>query len=113
LAQKAARTILMKLTTGVNFINVLRAAFERADHESAKKTDNLIVFFVLLGSVCLKAACKIKLINVDEIDCRWVSAATGFCAFIFYLPGIFVEHSVLGLKEEDQVSIFTATVPKS
>ena len=30
----------------------------------------------------------------------WVSAATGICAFIFYLPGIFVEHSVVGTEEE-------------
>ena len=30
----------------------------------------------------------------------WVSAATGICAFMFYLPGIFVEHSVLGAEEE-------------
>jgi len=44
LAQKAARKMLMKLTAVVNFINVLRAAFVLADPESAKKTDNLIVF---------------------------------------------------------------------
>jgi len=38
---------------GVNFINILRAAFVRPDPESAKKTDNLTVFFALLGSVCI------------------------------------------------------------
>ncbi len=42
---------------GVNFINVLRAAFTRADPESAKKTVKLSVFFALSGSVkSVKAA---------------------------------------------------------
>ncbi len=43
---------------GFNFINNLQAAFMRADPESAKKTDNLTVFFMLLGSACIKAARK-------------------------------------------------------
>jgi len=42
---------------GVNFINIIQAAFARADPKSAKNTNNLIVFFVLLGSVLIKAAC--------------------------------------------------------
>ncbi len=50
--------MLMKLTPGVNFINILRAAFLSADPESAKKTDNLTVFFVLLGSASVKAASR-------------------------------------------------------
>ncbi len=33
---------------GVNFINVLRAAFALADHKSAKETVKLSVFFSLL-----------------------------------------------------------------
>jgi len=41
---------------GVNFINVLQAAFERTDPKSAKNTDNLIVFFALLGSASSKAS---------------------------------------------------------
>jgi len=32
----------MKLTTGVNFVNILRAAFVQADPKSAEKTDDLI-----------------------------------------------------------------------
>ncbi len=32
---------------GVNFINNLQVAFKRADPESAKKTDNLIEFFLM------------------------------------------------------------------
>jgi len=41
----------MKLTPGLNLINVLRAAFALADPESGKKTYNLTVFFA-------KAACR-------------------------------------------------------
>jgi len=42
----------------VNFINVLRAAFALTDLKSAKKTDNLTVYFALSGSACKKAARK-------------------------------------------------------
>jgi hypothetical protein len=38
------------------FTNVLLAAFTPADPESAKKTNNLTVFFTLLGSARVKAA---------------------------------------------------------
>ncbi len=48
----------MILTPSVNFTNVLRAAFAHANHESAKKIDDLTVFFVLLGSARAKAACR-------------------------------------------------------
>jgi hypothetical protein len=48
----------MTETLGVNFIKVLRAAFAGANPKSAKKADNLTVFFALLGSACVKAACK-------------------------------------------------------
>ena len=42
----------------VNFTNILRAAFTRVDPKSAKKMLNLTVFFALLGSVRVKAACR-------------------------------------------------------
>jgi len=48
--------MLMKLTPGLNFINILRAAFARPDPERAKKTNNLTVYFALLGYACAKAA---------------------------------------------------------
>jgi hypothetical protein len=35
---------------GLNFNNILRAAFTPADPKSAKKTEDLIVFLALLGS---------------------------------------------------------------
>jgi len=49
--KKLSSKMLMKLTPWV-----LRAAFMHADPESAKKTDNLTVFFALLGSARAKAA---------------------------------------------------------
>ena len=42
--------------TGVNFTNVLWAAFMRADPKSAKKTVKLSSFIALLGSASVKAA---------------------------------------------------------
>ncbi len=41
---------------GINFIKILRAAFSLADLKSAKKTENLTVFFVILGSGHVKAS---------------------------------------------------------
>ena len=60
--------MLMKLTLGVNFSNILRAAFTYANPRSAKKTVNLTIFFVLLGSMCVKAANRrlMKLTQGDE-----------------------------------------------
>jgi len=58
--------MLMKLAPGVNFTNILRAAFMCADPKSLNKTDSLTVSFVLLGSLRVKA----ELINVGEIDPR-------------------------------------------
>ena len=43
---------------GVNFINILRAAFMHADPESAKKLLDLTVFLGLMGSASVKAACR-------------------------------------------------------
>jgi len=42
------------MTSSVDFTNVLRKAFMRADPKSPKNT----VFFALLGSAPVKAACK-------------------------------------------------------
>jgi len=41
---------------GVNFINILRAAFARKNPKSEKKSDNLTVFFALLGRKLMKLA---------------------------------------------------------
>ncbi len=42
----------------VNFTNILRAALTHVDPKSAKKTYDLTVLFVLLGSECVKAVRK-------------------------------------------------------
>ena len=43
-------------TAGINFTNILRAAFRCADPKSTKKTVKLSSFFALLGSAPAKAA---------------------------------------------------------
>jgi len=53
--QKLLANMLMKLTPGVNFINILHTAFTLVDPNSLNKIDNLTVFFTLLGSACVKA----------------------------------------------------------
>ncbi len=55
---KAAHKMLVKLTKGANFINVLKAAFTCAYPKSANGTDDLTAIFALLGSGCVKAAHK-------------------------------------------------------
>jgi len=50
--------------TGINFTNILRAAFVCAEPKSAKDTDDLIVFCAF-GSALLKAVCfVVSFINV-------------------------------------------------
>ena len=51
---------------GVNFTNILRAAFTHADPKSPKKDSQLKQLFVLLGSAGVKAALK----HPDESDPR-------------------------------------------
>ena len=46
------------MAPGVNFTNVLLAAFTNADPKSAIKLLNLTIFFALLGSSHVKAACR-------------------------------------------------------
>jgi len=41
--------------------------FLHADPKCTKKTDSLIVFFALLGSACVKAACKTWVILTPEL----------------------------------------------
>jgi hypothetical protein len=46
---------MVKLSPGINFINVLRTAFMHADPKSLKKKVKLSIFLVLLGSAHTKA----------------------------------------------------------
>jgi len=66
---KAASKMLVKLTLGLNFINILQAAFMHADSKSAEKAVKLSVFFTLLGSIHMKALRK----HVGEIEPRSLS----------------------------------------
>jgi len=50
--------MLMKLTPGFNFINVLQAAFMYADSKRAKIQSSCQSFFALLESACIKSAHK-------------------------------------------------------
>ena len=50
--------------SGVNFTNILRAAFTNVDPKSTKKTVNSSSFLCFLGSLGVKAAHK----QVDKID---------------------------------------------
>ena len=49
---------------GVDFTNVLQAAFSRADPQKHQKASQVKKLFALSESACVKAACK----HVDEID---------------------------------------------
>jgi len=54
--------------------------------------------------------------KISNVFFRWVSAFTGMCAFILYLPGIFVEHSVLDKddeKEEEKDKLPEMSAPKT
>jgi len=67
--QKSKKTVrstvfLAHLRSGVHFIKVLQAAFAHANPKSAKKTDNLTVFFCAFG-ICRHKSC---LLNIGEID---------------------------------------------
>jgi len=60
--------------SGVNFTNILQAAFTQADPKSAKNTVKPSVFFALLGFERVKAACKmlVKSTPADRIHfCRF------------------------------------------
>jgi len=58
LAQKLLIKCWWNWPQGVNFINVLQAAFTWIDLKSAKKNDDLTVFYGGLGPACTMAACK-------------------------------------------------------
>jgi len=55
---------------GVNFTNILRAAFTLIDPKRVKKIDNLTVFFTLLRSARVKAVCRtlMKLSSIEQPD---------------------------------------------
>ena len=56
----------MKLTPGLNFINILRTAFTLVDPKSVKNTLKSSVSFYAFG-IYVRKSCTF---NVDEIDTR-------------------------------------------
>jgi len=66
---KVESKMLVKLTPGVNFTNILLSAFMCADPKCAKKTVNSLVSFALLRPTCIKGRCKmlIKLTPVVNL----------------------------------------------
>jgi len=58
---KAAQRMLMKLTPGVNFTNMFTCSFCTCQSQKRKKTDDLTVFFMLLGSAHVKAAQRMSM----------------------------------------------------
>ncbi len=61
-------SVIANMISGVNFTNVLFEAFVRADPKSAKITFKSLVFFVLLGSVRVKAANKMFVKSTLGVD---------------------------------------------
>ncbi len=55
LEQKAAHKMLLRLTPGLDFINVLRTAFALVDPKSVRTQSSLQYHFTLLGSTSVKA----------------------------------------------------------
>jgi len=54
---------------GLNFINVLRAAFACADQKCVKMTVKVSIFFTLLGSTSVKAACRTLMkLTPDQVE---------------------------------------------
>ena len=58
LLEASVKSVNIPDTPGVNFTNILQAAFTCADPKSAKKTVKLSSFIVLLGSAHVKDAHK-------------------------------------------------------
>jgi len=72
---KAARKKFMKLTPGLNIINILSKAFTHADPKWVKMTVKLSIFFTLLVSTSAKVACKMLMkLTPDKLMDRCTQA---------------------------------------
>ncbi len=79
---KSAHKMLVKLTPGVIFINILWAAIARTYPESAKKTVKLSVFFALLGYLIVKSARKLLVkLSLGFSRCSRGLRSRGFTIF--------------------------------
>ncbi len=64
LYSEICQKLVLHATSGVDFINILGAAFVHADPKSVNQIYNFIVFSALLGSMRVKAASK----HIDDTD---------------------------------------------
>ena len=94
----------MKLSPGVNFINVFTHSFCACRSWKHKKLVDLTVFFALLGSACIKAAHK----HVDEIDPRSSSSKRlpGKC-----ISNVATKIHVNTARGQFQVNPWSANIP--
>ncbi len=99
---------------GLYFINVLPTAFTPVDPKSVKDTDNLTVFFTLLGSTSIKAVRRmlVKLTPDEEHYSTWQSRnvhnfviKSGHCAHL-WLAIVFTIQYVLSCVSDN--IIFTS-----
>jgi len=65
---KAVGRMLIKLSPGVDFTNIILAAFTSADPKRAKKAGKSSVSFAPLGSVHVKAAHKMLATSTPGVD---------------------------------------------
>ncbi len=78
--KKAARKVLVKLTPGFNFINILRTTFTLVDPESVKNTVSHKYLFTPLGSTSAKAVRK-TLVKLTPGRGRFANLRKKFCEF--------------------------------
>jgi len=76
-----------KWTSGVNFVNILQAAFMQADPESEKRQTTWLFFFHFVKSVCIKAARRMLMKLTPDflslrLDCRESHLTTKSKTFI-------------------------------
>ncbi len=97
--------MLVKLTPGLNFINVLRTAFMCVDPRSVRIQSNPQYLFTLLGSTCAKAARKtlmkstpglqiVKTANTKTVNndgCLVVNTFGIFLSFLFLISAYVVQ----------------------
>jgi len=79
---------------GVNFINILRAAFTHTGHKSAKISVELTIFFVLLGPAHVNAASRMLMKLTLGVDFTNILHA----AFLLKVPK--------STKKTDNLTVF-------
>ncbi len=66
--EKRARKTWMKLTSGADFINILRAAFAHLDSKSVRRYWGFDWIIMLSGSTCVKNVCRMLMKLSPGVD---------------------------------------------